>query len=133
MRSSAMEELVPWQAARALAAEIHRATRQRLFDEDPTLRWQMRRAASDLMASIAGGYERRVSGDFARALSVSVGRAAELKSFIYLAQDVGLLERRQALGMLVRLAEVARLIDGWRRNLRRQERACLLAGRGWIN
>ena len=64
---------------RALAAEIHRATATPPFDADPTLRWQMRRAAGELMASIGSGYEQEAAADSLKTLFVSAGLAAELK------------------------------------------------------
>ena len=113
MRSRPMEHMIAWQVAREVATEVYRRTRARPFDGDPALRSELRRAARSIMANIALGYERHSAREFTRCLDRASGWTTELRSLIALTTDVGLLERRAAFGMLIRVAEVARLIAGW--------------------
>jgi hypothetical protein len=53
------EEIVAWQKARQLAAEIYRFSQQERLRKDFELRDQMVRAAISIMANIAEGFEAR--------------------------------------------------------------------------
>jgi four helix bundle protein len=133
MRLRPVEDVIAWQVAREVAAEVYRRTRTRPFDEDPALRSDLRRAARSIMANIAIGCERPHAGGFVRCLRRASGSATELRGLIALTVDVGLLRPREAFGMLVRVAEAARLIDGWSARVDSRRRRTMQAGSGRVN
>ncbi len=83
------EDLRVWQEARSLANSVYDVTR-RLRDFD--FRNQIRSAAVSVMNNIAEGFERRTSADFAHFLDVAKGSAGEVRSMLYLAEDLAYLQ-----------------------------------------
>jgi four helix bundle protein len=133
MRSRPMEEMIAWQVAREVTTEVYRRTRAKPFDGDPALRSDLRRAARSIMANIAVGCERRSAREFARCLERASGSTTELRSLIAITVDVGLIERRTAFGMLVRVAEMARLIAGWNTLVQLRQHRPIQRGSSRIN
>jgi four helix bundle protein len=133
MRSRPMEEMIAWQVAREVTTEVYRRTRAKPFDGDPALRSELRRAARSIMANIALGCERPSAREFIRCLERASGSTTELRSLIAVTVDIGLLERRAAFGMLVRVAEVARLIAGWHTLVQLRQRRPVQRGSDRIN
>src|SRR5437870_4643918 len=87
------EDLIAWQKARRLTAEIYRASGQGRFANDWGLRNQIQRAAVSAMSNIAEGFERRRPSEFHQFLSVAKGSCAELRSQLYVALDVMYLDQ----------------------------------------
>jgi len=123
MPNRQLEDLIVWQVAREVAADIYRQTRKEGFEHDRHLRAELRSAARSIMANLATGY----GADNARGLMQGFARAAaaavDLSSLTHLAMDLGLMERRAASAALTRTGEVAQLIRGWQRALQTHELA----------
>ena len=120
MATRRLDDLIIWQIARELAADIYRHTLDEAFDRDPHLRAELRRSACAIMANIAVGYEADTAGLLARGFSRAAQAAAELSSLVQLTIDLDVLGRPVVAGMLVRVSEISRLIRGWQRALRTQ-------------
>jgi 23S rRNA-intervening sequence protein len=75
-RVERFEDLIAWQKARALTAEIYRVTNQKNFGRDFALRDQIRRAAVSAMSNVAEGFERNRPAEFHQFLSVAKALAA---------------------------------------------------------
>jgi four helix bundle protein len=82
-------DLKAWQAARALAGSVYRASDDPRWQRDFALRDQIRRAAISVMNNIAEGFSRGSDADFARFLDMSRGSIAEIQSMLILASDLG--------------------------------------------
>ncbi len=82
------EDLIAWQKARQLAAEIYRISAQGDFSKDFGLRDQIRRAAVSAMSNIAEGFDRGSRGEFHQYLVIAKASCAEVRSQLYVAQDV---------------------------------------------
>jgi four helix bundle protein len=54
---------------------------------------QIRKAATSVMSNIAEGFGRHSDRDFARFLDIARGSAAETRSLLHVARDVGYLDR----------------------------------------
>lgn len=108
------EDLIAWQIARTLAADVHTATAARVFEADPTLRDRLRATAGSIMTSLAAGSEQRSCRDFAEHLSQAAAAAAELRSLIYLAGDVALLDKTTAERLRGRAQILAEATQGLR-------------------
>jgi four helix bundle protein len=116
------EELECWKKARVLAREIYQVTLQKPFDRDFELKSQIRRAATSVMSNIAEGFERGGNKEFLQFLWIAKGSAAEVRSQLYLALDVGHLEESVFVTLKSQTEEISRMIAGLIRHLEGSER-----------
>ena len=117
------EELIAWQKARELTAEIYRMSRQGNFAKDFGLSGQIQRAAVSAMSNIAEGFERGRPREFHQFLSMSKGSCGEVRSQLYVALDVGYINQRIFSLLLSKAEEVGRIIGGLRASVQRQRPA----------
>jgi four helix bundle protein len=89
------EEIEAWQTARVLTREVYAASNAGAFAKDFGLRDQMRRAAVSVLSNIAEGYESRTQALFIDYLGRAKGSAGEVRAQLYVALDVGYLNREQ--------------------------------------
>ena len=87
--NSSFEKLRIWHDARRLTRRIYELTAEQPFRSDFSLRDQMRRAMLSVMSNIAEGYEREGRKELLYFLRVAKGSAAELRSQLYAAEDLG--------------------------------------------
>lgn len=103
------EDIQAWQKARELAKTIYLASGTGAFGMDFDLRRQIRRSAMSIMANIAEGQGRRTDKDFAHFLNMAMGSIAETKSHVYLALDLGYLDKSQFEVLYARIDEIGRM------------------------
>jgi len=84
------EDLEAWKEGMRLAARIYGILRD---CRDFGLRDQMQRAAVSIPSNIAEGYERNTNKDFVHFLYIAKGSCSELRTQIYLAVEIGLVEK----------------------------------------
>lgn len=83
------EDLKVWQESLALATHIYQALADcRVFG----LRDQMRRASISVPSNIAEGFERHSNKDFIRFLRIAKGSCAELRTQIYIATNIQVID-----------------------------------------
>jgi four helix bundle protein len=104
------ESLRIWHEARRLAKRIYQLTSEQGFSRDFDLRDQIRRAAVSTMSNIAEGFERRGQREFLQFLKIAIASAGEVRSHIYIAEDVGLLDPSTAYEMREDAARLSRQI-----------------------
>lgn len=112
------EELEAWQKARELAGLVYRLTSEGKWVKDFGLRDQIRRAAVSVMSNIAEGFERRGAAEFGRFLLIAKASAAEVRSQLYLALDLGYLSQAEFDEARASAESVARMIAGLARYLK---------------
>ncbi len=117
------EELVAWQKARVLTSEIYKATADGDFGKDFGLKNQIQRAAVSVMSNVAEGFERARPAEFHQFLSMSKASCAELRSQLYVAFDVGYLDKNQFERLMALAQEVARIVGGLRAAVERNRDA----------
>jgi four helix bundle protein len=117
------EELIAWQKARVLTAEIYKATSYCDFGKDFGLKNQIQRAAVSVMSNVAEGFERARPAEFHQFLSMSKASCAELRSQLYVALDVGYLDKNQFETLMALALEVARIVGGLRSAVERNRDA----------
>ena len=122
-RVERFEELIAWQKARVLTAEIYKATTDGDFGRDFGLKNQIQRAAVSVMSNLAEGFERGRPAEFHQFLSVAKASCAELRSQLYVAFDVGYLDEIQFKRLMALAQEVARIIGGLRAAVERNRDA----------
>ncbi len=115
------EDLIAWQKARELTRAIYEATRQGAFAKDYGLSGQIQRAAVSIMSNIAEGFERGGRGEFHQFLSTAKASCAEVRSQLYVALDVGYLDKATFDGLMQQGEEVARIVGGLRASVQRQK------------
>ncbi len=114
------EDLIAWQKARQLTSEIYRITMHGEFARDFGLRDQLRRAAVSVMSNIAEGFERGSRGEFHQFLVVAKASCAEVRSQLYVAQDVGYINQETFDIVIGSTGELSRIIGGLRAAVQKQ-------------
>ena len=113
-RVERFEDLIAWQKARLLTAEIYRVTSQGHFARDFGLRDQICRAAVSVMSNIAEGFERNRAAEFHQFLSIAKASCGEVRSQLYVALDAGYLKQDVFDAMRSQAEEVSRITGGLR-------------------
>lgn len=114
------EDLIAWQKARQLAAEIYRISAQSDFSRDFSLRDQIRRAAVSAMSNIAEGFDRGSRSEFHQFLVIAKASCAEVRSQLYVAQDVGYIDQKTFEIVSDSTNELLRIIGGLRAAVQKQ-------------
>jgi four helix bundle protein len=111
------EKLEVWQDARNLNVEIYRLARMLPSEEKYGLSSQVRGASVSISANIAEGAGRNSDRDFAHFLEQAYGSAMELASHLFLAGDVGYLDRNMVDPCLQRIEQLGIRIAALNRSL----------------
>jgi four helix bundle protein len=114
------EDLVAWQKARELAGEVYRITRLGDFAKDYGLCDQIRRSSVSIMSNIAEGFDRAGRAEFHQFLVIAKGSAAEVRSQLYVAKDVGYIDNDTFLRLKTVAEETSKITNGLRVAVQRQ-------------
>jgi four helix bundle protein len=121
------KDLILWQKAMTLTADVHRLTVRLPRHEIFGLTSQIRRAAVSIPSNVAEGAARRTTREFIAFVHIARGSFAELETQLLLARQIGYLADRDLAPVLVRLDEVGRLLNAVISGLKaRAERASSL-------
>jgi four helix bundle protein len=90
MAYRSFEELEVWKRGCRLAVRVYEALRE---CRDFGLKDQMTRAAVSIPSNIAEGAERETAAEFVRFLHIAKGSAAELRTQVYIAAKLGVLDK----------------------------------------
>ncbi len=82
------ESLEVWKRASRLAVNVYLALKA---CRDYGLKDQMARAAVSVASNIAEGYDRGTNNEFIRYLNIAKGSAAELRTQLYIAKEIGVI------------------------------------------
>jgi four helix bundle protein len=113
------EDLIAWQKARVLTRAIYQVTKQGAFSKDLALSRQIQRAAVSIMSNIAEGFERGGRREFRQFLSTAKASCAEVRSQLYVAFDVGYLDKAGFQRLLAQAEEIGKIIGGLRVSMER--------------
>jgi four helix bundle protein len=116
------EDLVAWQKARQLVADVYQMTNGQSFSRDYSLKDQVRRSAVSVMSNIAEGFDRGNPREFHQFLVIAKGSCAELRSQVYIASDVGYIAGKTVQDMLLKTRELALILGGLRAAVDRKRR-----------
>jgi len=114
------EDLIAWQKARQLTVDIYRITAHGEFAKDYGLRDQIRRAAVSVMSNIAEGFDRGSRGEFHQFLVIAKASCAEVRSQLYVAQDVRYIDQEAFSNLNSSTSELSRIIGGLRAAVQKQ-------------
>ena len=104
------KDLVVWQQAMDLAAEVYVATRSWPKEELYGLTSQARRAATSIPANIAEGYGRESRAAYQNFLRIAQGSLKELETHLLIAERIGIAASPTIAEMLERAASVGKLL-----------------------
>ncbi len=82
------EDLICWQKSRQLVNLVYMVSDKGKFKTDFDLKSQFRRAAVSSMNNIAEGFSRYSQKEFIRFLDISSSSSGEVKSMLYLLEDL---------------------------------------------
>ncbi len=117
------EEIISWQKARELNADIYNITnKNELFYKDFGLRDQIRRASISITSNIAEGFERQTTNEFIRFLYIAKASAGEVRSQLYVAFDINYLTKEEFEKLKIKVNEVSKLISGLLKYLHRLQK-----------
>jgi four helix bundle protein len=114
MTYKSFESLNVWKRASRLAVSVYAALKS---CRDYGLKDQMTRAAVSIPSNIAEGYDRGTNPEFIRFLNIAKGSAAELRTQLYIAKEIGginqetmaeLVEETKGIGAMLNKLEQAR-------------------------
>jgi four helix bundle protein len=89
------EDLFIWQKAVEFAKEIYLVTEKKGLKSDYGLKNQMRDSAVSISSNIAEGFERRSRKEYLNFLNIAKGSAGEIRSQLYVACEIGYLEKSE--------------------------------------
>ena len=101
------EEINAWQNARVLVKDIYAMTRCGDFSKDYGLRDQIQRAAVSICSNIAEGFEYNSDSVFIRYLNIAKGSCSEVKSMLYLCEDLGYCSPNQRVELQAKVLDVS--------------------------
>jgi four helix bundle protein len=106
------EDLIAWQKARELTKVIYDMTEKGKFARDFGLKDQIQRATVSVMSNIAEGFERASRPEFARYLDIARGSCGEVRSQLYVAYDIGYLQKHEFETLRAMAIETSKVIAG---------------------
>ncbi|MDE3154460.1 MAG: four helix bundle protein [Acidobacteriota bacterium] len=114
MKVQCFEDLLAWREARELTREIYELTRSVSWARDLRLVGQLRSSSASVMANVAEGFERHSAREFHQFLCVAKGSCAEVRSYLYVAQDAGLIKQEDFRRLMNRADAVSRIVGALR-------------------
>ena len=90
------EDLNCWKLSRTLVKDIYSVSNIGSFRKDFGLRDQIQRASVSIMTNIAEGFARYNTKDSIRFLNFSQSSASELRSLLYVAEDLNYITKEEA-------------------------------------
>ena len=105
------KDLVVWQKAMDLAAEVYRLAKKLPKEERYALADQLRRSASAIPSNIAEGFGRETGKDYANFLVIARGSVFETETHLLLCVRIHYLEAEEVQPTLSLIAEVGKMIN----------------------
>ena len=112
MNFKSFEDIESWKKARVFNKLIYIATKQGKFSNDFDLIRQIRRASVSISSNIAEGFERNTDKEFVYFLYVAKASAGEVRSQLYLANDLEYINNGDFNQLKNKVVEISKLIGG---------------------
>ncbi len=107
------EDIKAWRMAKDLVVTVYQITGKGKFVHDFGLRDQIRRAAISAMSNIAEGFERGSKAEFCRFLRIAKGSCGEVRSQLYVAQELEYVDRQEFISSKTQAEELSRALSGF--------------------
>ena len=115
MAYQSFEDLEVWQKAYKLSVKIYRELEH---SKEYGLKDQMTRAGVSIVSNIAEGAERGSIAEFNRFLHIAKGSAAELRTQLLIARDIGVMEESIQQELLSEAASISKMLHALIRSLK---------------
>lgn len=109
MGYNSFEGLEVWKRACRLAVRVYRSLEE---CKDFGMKNQMTRASVSVASNIAEGAERGSAPDYSRFLHMAKGSAAELRTQLHIAREVGVVEEQDVEEMVAEFEEISAMLQG---------------------
>jgi four helix bundle protein len=109
------EDIIAWQKSHVLAVEIYSTFKS---CRDFSFRDQIQRAAVSIINNIAEGYERSGDKELGRFFFIAKGSCGELRSMLYLALDLGYINKIEFESMYGKSTEISKMLSGFIKKLK---------------
>ena len=117
---SQFEDLRIWQEARELVKLIYHSINSNLAgSKDWGFRNQIQTAVVSIMNNIAEGFERGSDKDFARFLDIAKASCGEVRSMLYLAEDLNYIDSKNSIDLRGKAVAISKGISALSKHLRR--------------
>jgi four helix bundle protein len=117
MSISSYRDLIAWQKAVDIVVDVYKATKGYPSEERFGLALQMRRAVVSIPSNLAEGQGRSTRKDYIHFLHIARGSIQELETQIIVSERLEFISKEIREGLLDRLGEVGRLVNGLIRSL----------------
>ena len=107
---TSFEEIEAWRTARELTKIIYMLSDEGRFSRDFGLKDQIRRAAVSVMSNISEGFESQTQMQFVHYLGFAKASAGEVRSQLYVSQDLGYITEEQFIGVFEMAEKASRQI-----------------------
>ncbi|MCQ2318981.1 MAG: four helix bundle protein [Bacteroidales bacterium] len=106
---SRFEEIIAWKKAISLGKDIYS-----MFDGSGDYGFldQIHRAVVSISNNIAEGFERKTNNEFKQFLYISKGSCGEVRSMIYLAKELEMINEEQMTDVVKRTEEISKMLSG---------------------
>ena len=101
------EDLEVWKEAMRLSIEVYNLLKD---CNDFGLRGQMQRASVSIPSNIAEGFERQTNKEFMQFLYIAKGSSAELRTQLYLAIQVKVIDKKIGLELIDKTKKIASML-----------------------
>lgn len=109
MKISCFEDIIAWQKAKELTLKIYSLFKSL---KDFGFRDQIFRASVSVMNNIAEGFERQSNQEFAHYLFIAKGSCGEVRSMLYLANELKYMKEEEFTFLISLSKEVSKMILG---------------------
>ena len=113
--SKSFEDLDVWKRSCALSVRLDEFLKT---CKDYGLKDQILRAAVSIASNIAEGSERKSIPDFKRFINIALGSAAELRTQVYIAQQVKLMNDSEANDLIEELKIISKMVQALHTSLK---------------
>ena len=97
MRVQKFEDLDVWKISMSLSISIHKALRD---CKNFGFKDQIQRSSVSIPSNIAEGFERKSNKEYLYFLHVAQGSSAELRTQLYIAKQLGIIEESESIDMI---------------------------------
>ena len=109
MKFDRFEDIIAWQKAKELNVAIYFAF---IDCKDFDFKNQIRRASVSIMNNIAEGFERQTNNEFRHFAFVAKGSCGEVRSMLYLANDLKIVKKDEIEKLLLLSEEISKILSG---------------------
>ena len=113
--SASFEDLEVWKKSCKLVVKLYNLLRD---CRDYGLKNQMLRASISIPSNIAEGSERNSIPDFQRFLNIAKGSAAELRTQVYISQEVKVFSNSNAKKLIQELKSISKMLQALHNSLK---------------